>query len=179
MKRVIPAARLWLAGSMLLWFSADAAEHREATARRPSERIYVAEVTRVFDGDTLWVQPEGGGRYRKLRLEGIDAPEICQPWGLASRDALARKVLGQKVQVEVRRYDTYGRALVKLRLGGADVAEQMVSSGHAWSYRWRSQQGPYAAEEDRARQQRRGLFEDAEPELPRQFRQRHGPCPQP
>ena len=43
--------------------------------------VYEARVTRVFDGDTLWVQPLDGGRYRKLRLDGLDAPEICQSGG--------------------------------------------------------------------------------------------------
>ena len=154
-------------------------DHRDEASNRPSERTYYAEVTRVFDGDTLWVRPERGGRYRKLRLDGIDAPEICQPGGQASRDALAQKVMGRQVQVDVRRYDTYGRALVKLRLNGTDVAAQMVGTGHAWSYRWQRQKGPYAAEEDVARKQRKGLFSDPNPELPREFRKRYGPCPLP
>ena len=32
-------------------------------------------VTWVTDGDTLWVRPDAGGRARKLRLKGVDAPE--------------------------------------------------------------------------------------------------------
>lgn len=140
---------------------------------------YAARVTRVSDGDTLWVKPLAGGRYRKLRLDGIDAPEICQSGGTASRDALAARVLEQVVTVRVHRFDDYGRALVRLTQGGDDVAAAMVREGHAWSYRWRRSLGPYAAEEAQARARRKGLFGDAGAEVPRDFRRRHGPCPVP
>ncbi len=141
--------------------------------------VYEARVTRVSDGDTLWVQPLPDGRFRKLRLDGIDAPEICQPGGVASRDALAARVLRQVVTVHERRRDDYGRALVKLQHAGDDVAAVMVRQGQAWSYRWRHSDGPYAREEALARTQRQGLFAAGEIEHPRDFRRRHGPCPMP
>ena len=57
-------------------------------------------VTRVSDGDTLWVRPVNGGKPRKLRIDGIDAPEICQTWGVKSREALSSRVLNQTVLVQ-------------------------------------------------------------------------------
>lgn len=155
----------------LLWASSAAAAAAEAGAE-----VYAARVSRVFDGDTVWVRPMDGGRYRKLRIDGIDAPEICQPGGTASRDALAGRVLEQVVTVSVRRYDDYGRGLAKLTHQGDDVAAWMVVQGQAWSYRWRRSLGPFKDEEERARRMRKGLFAEATPELPREFRQRHGPC---
>jgi micrococcal nuclease len=149
----------------------------EATADTP--KVYAARVSRVFDGDTLWVKPLDGGRYRKLRIDGIDAPEICQAGGIASRDALARRVLNQVVEVSVRLHDDYGRGLAKLTHQDDDVAAWMVAQGQAWSYRWRRSLGPFKDEEARARQGRKGLFSDASAEVPRAFRQRHGPCPLP
>jgi len=142
----------------------------------PAPQVYEARVTRVSDGDTVWVQPLSGGRYRKLRLEGLDAPEICQNGGPASRDALAQRVLRQNVTVTERQRDDYGRGLARLRHAGDDVGGWMVASGQAWSYRWRRSLGPYQAQETRARAQRIGLFSQADAELPRSFRQRHGPC---
>ncbi|WP_310566532.1 thermonuclease family protein [Hydrogenophaga sp.] len=133
----------------------------------------------MFDGDTLWVQPLDGGRYRKLRLDGLDAPEICQDGGVASRDALAARVLRQVVTVRERSHDDYGRALVRLQHGGDDVGAFMVQQGQAWSYRWRHSEGPFAQEEAQARAQKKGLFTAASPEPPRDFRRRHGPCPMP
>lgn len=141
-----------------------------------AETIYAARVSRVFDGDTLWVRPLDGGRYRKLRIDGIDAPEICQTGGIASRDVLAGRVLNQVVTVSVRWHDDYGRGLARLTHQGDDVAAWMVAQGQAWSYRWRRSPGPFKDEEDRARRASKGLFAEAAVELPRQFRQRHGPC---
>ena len=67
--------------------------------------------THVSDGDTVWVQPEQGGEAQKIRLLGIDAPEICQAWGPQSRDALQGLLQGQTVDVKGRNRDTYGRLL--------------------------------------------------------------------
>lgn len=137
---------------------------------------YMAQVTAVPDGDTLWVQPEGGKSTRKLRLLGIDAPEICQPGGVASRDALRRLTGAKRVRVQVKYHDVYGRGLARIQLGERDVGAVMVHSGHAWSARFRRSLGPYAREEAQARQARDGVFSAASPELPRDFRKRHGSC---
>lgn len=144
-----------------------------------TDEVYSARVSRVFDGDTVWVKPLAGGTYRKLRLDGIDAPEICQSGGEASRDVLARRLLNQVVEVRVRAQDDYGRGVARLNHQGDDVGAWLVANGQAWSYRWRRSQGPFAAEESRARASKLGLFKEAAAELPRDFRKRHGPCPMP
>ena len=141
--------------------------------------VYTARVTRVFDADTVWVQPAKGGRWRKLRLDGVDAPEICQTLGVAARDALAARLLDQSVSVRERAHDRYGRGLVIIERGGEDVNAWLVRTGWAWASRWRGQ-GVYAKDEDRARGARRGVWATAEaPETPRDFRRRHGPCEPP
>ena len=145
---------------------------------RPDD-AYEARVTRVSDGDTLWVKPVAGGSYRKLRIDGVDAPEICQDGGPAARDALARRVLERTVVVRERRRDDYGRALVRLTHEGEDVAGWLVREGWAWSYHWRHSDGPFAIEETLARKGRKGVFASTEVENPRDFRKRHGPCPMP
>lgn len=141
-----------------------------------AQETFAGKVSFVTDGDTLWVQPDAGGAPRKLRLDGIDAPEICQSGGAAARVVLVQRALYQRVQVTVRRHDDYGRALARLELAGDDLGAQLVRAGQAWSYRWRQDPGPYAAEEALARQARRGLFADPQPERPRDFRKRHGSC---
>ncbi len=138
--------------------------------------VFNGKVTYVADGDTLWVQPDTGGTPRKLRIDGIDAPEICQAGGAASRALLAQMVLHQQVRVAVRRQDVYGRGLARVWLNGNDLGAQMVRSGQAWSYRWRRDTGPYAAEETLARGSGLGLFAARQAELPRDFRKRHGAC---
>jgi endonuclease YncB( thermonuclease family) len=138
--------------------------------------VFVARVLSVSDGDTLWVVPAGGEGPRKLRLDGIDAPEICQAGGVASRDTLRQLVDRQSVRVFVRAHDDYGRGLAHIEVNGRDVGAAMVLVGQAWSYRWRRSLGPYATEESMARLTKAGLFAEATPELPRDFRKRHGSC---
>ncbi len=138
--------------------------------------VFAGKVAFVTDGDTLWVRPDAGGAPRKLRIEGIDAPEICQAGGEAARELLKRWVLHQQVEVTVRSHDDYGRGLAQIRVDGSDLGAELVRAGQAWSYRWRRDLGPYAAEEAAARAAGLGLFAAAQVELPRAFRQRHGPC---
>jgi micrococcal nuclease len=139
-----------------------------------------AIVTRVSDGDTLWVRPLDAGSKRrpiKLRLQGIDAPERCQTWGPQAQRALSSKVLHKEVQLQTRGRDDHERVLGNVWLGEEDVSAWMVDHGHAWSYRYRNSAGPYAAQEEKARQNKRGLFADPQAVEPRQFRQNNGPCP--
>lgn len=144
-----------------------------------AREVFIGMVSFVSDGDTVWVRPQAGGSPRKLRIDGIDAPEICQAGGADSREALASYVLNRRVEVTVRRYDEYGRGLASFVLDRRDVGAQMVSTGRAWSYRWKRSLGPYSSEELVARQASLGLFAGHRPELPRDFRKRHGPCHSP
>jgi micrococcal nuclease len=138
--------------------------------------VFTGVVSYVTDGDTLWVQPDSGGQPQKLRLEGIDAPEICQTGGEDAKAMLTQYAQYQRVEVTVRLKDSYGRGLARVRLNGVDLGAQMVLSGQAWSYRWRRSLGPYAQEESVARESRRGVFASAQAELPGDFRKSHGSC---
>jgi micrococcal nuclease len=140
-------------------------------------RVIEGTVTRVSDGDTLWLQLQSGARAPvKLRLQGIDAPERCQPWGEQSRAALAARVLQRHVAVSTKSSDDYGRVLGLLSLDGEDINAWMVAQGHAWSARWHRSIGRYAAQEQTARVSRKGLFAQPDAIEPRQFRKVHGPC---
>ncbi|MFM2074838.1 MAG: hypothetical protein RJB34_1143 [Pseudomonadota bacterium] len=137
---------------------------------------FSARVVTVSDGDTVWVTPLQSQRRMKLRLQGLDAPERCQPGGDEATRALRELVLNQTVAVDVSGHDDYQRGLARIRLQGKDVGAFMVSQGLAWSYRFKADPGPYVREEQAARQAKRGVFAQARPERPRDFRRRHGPC---
>ena len=137
---------------------------------------FAARVVSVSDGDTVWVTPVQSQRRQKLRMQGMDAPERCQPGGEASTRALRELLLNQTVEVEVSGKDDYQRGLARIRYQGKDVGAFMVSQGHAWSYRFKSDPGPYVREEQAARQARLGVFAQARAERPYDFRRRHGPC---
>lgn len=133
-------------------------------------------VTLVVDGDTVHVRATPNAEPRSVRIQGIDAPESCQAHGRVATQALKDMVLGRTVRVATTRQDDYGRDLAVLHVGREDVGQRMVIAGHAWSYRFKKDAGPYAAQERQAKQMRSGLFSDPAAEYPGKFRRRHGPC---
>jgi micrococcal nuclease len=163
------AAHGWLAAvAALVWAGAATAGPGDAG---------LGQVVRVTDGDSLWWKPEAGGRALRVRLKGIDAPEICQAHGPQSRDALAALVNGRKVRLETVGQDDHGRWLGRLKsTEGVDLAARLVWQGQAWSYRYKGDPGPYAAEEAQAVAARRGLHRAPGAMQPRNFRLQHGPC---
>ena len=104
-----------------------------------------AWVSWVMDGDTVLLVREGQHEPVKLRIEGIDAPEICQPGGPEARDAMILLALRKPVQVTDHGQDVYGRQIGRLSVDGVDLGAEMVRSGMAWAYRFRTGRGPYAA----------------------------------
>ncbi len=136
----------------------------------------VGTVSHVSDGDSVWLKPASGGPALELRLEGIDAPEICQAWGRESRDALAREVLNRRVAARISGHDSYGRSLAILVRDGVNINRLQVMEGQAWSYRYKHDRGPYVGPERVAIALNRGLHATAGAVLPREFRQTHGPC---
>lgn len=140
-----------------------------------------AWVSWVMDGDTVLLVPQAqADRPRepfKLRIQGIDAPESCQPGGERSRDALIALVLRRPVQVERHGQDSYGRQLGRLFAGEQDVGAEMVRAGWAWAYSYRTGRGPYAALQREAERARRGVFAASGTAMsPAVFRQFHGSC---
>jgi micrococcal nuclease len=133
-------------------------------------------VSHVTDGDTVWVRPDDGTPAQQVRIEGIDAPEICQAFGRESRDALSQHLLRRRVVLVTRGEDDYRRTIARVRVGRTDAGKWMVSHGYAWSYKFRSNSGPYRHEESHARSRRLGLWAQGDAERPRDFRVRHGSC---
>lgn len=138
-----------------------------------------ATVVHVTDGDTVYVRTAGQVAAVPVRVLHIDAPEICQRGGQASRDALAALVLHRQVSLELEGIDRYGRELGRLYVQGQDVGRAMVAQGQAWSDpppRQGRAAGPYAEEQRQARAARIGLFAQDRPEFPGSFRRRQGSC---
>jgi endonuclease YncB( thermonuclease family) len=122
-----------------------------ATADQP-------KVISVYDGDTLKVVQNG--QQTTVRLQGIDAPEIGQPFGTKSRDHLAALAKGKMVTVHEHGHDKYGRTLGRIEIEGEDVNQTMVADGMAWHFRRFDKSAELAAAEEKARDAKRGLWAD-------------------
>uniref|UniRef100_UPI00402A7F97 thermonuclease family protein n=1 Tax=Turicimonas muris TaxID=1796652 RepID=UPI00402A7F97 len=76
----------------------------------------------------------------KIRLLGIDAPELKMEGGNASRRHLENLIRSGNNQVRIyylskKKFDRYGRIIGKVVTNNIDVNRQMVLDGHAWFYR--------------------------------------------
>lgn len=128
-----------------------------------------ARVVGVSDGDTVTVL-DGANKTHKVRLAGIDAPERAQPHGVRAKQALSELVFGREVSVFIVDRDRYGRVVARVYVGNVDVNAELVRSGMVWVYR-RYNQDPFLPPlEEEARAQRRGLWADASPTPPWEFR---------
>lgn len=126
-------------------------------------------VVSVHDGDTVLCLDRDNVQ-RKVRLVGIDAPEIGQPFGTKSRDGLRALVLRKSVTVHEHGEDRYGRTLGSLEIEGGDVALLMLAAGMAWQFTRYSDDEVLAAAEAEARAARRGLWAEPEPVPPWDWR---------
>lgn len=130
-------------------------------------------VTSVYDGDTVTLATGD-----KIRLAGIDAPEIKQPFGIQSRDALRAAVLNKPVTVSWSKLDRYKRKVGKIYLHRVDQNWRQVQAGLVWHYKaYQDEQSNrdrvrYARAESEARAARLGLWSDDSPVAPWEFRRR-------
>jgi endonuclease YncB( thermonuclease family) len=130
----------------------------------------------VHDGDTITVMDPARGRV-KIRLYGIDCPELDQPGGSKASGLAFMLMHRQMVEGETVDVDRYGREVALVKVKGADVAEALIRAGHAWVYdRYclRSECGTWKRLERKARQEKVGLWadEDDEPVPPWKWRRR-------
>jgi endonuclease YncB( thermonuclease family) len=118
--------------------------------------VLVGSVIKVTDGDTITVQLSSGPI--SVRFHSIDAPEKDQPWGQEARAALAGRLDGRQVALQVETQDRYERLVADVYLGDENINGWMVQQGHAWAYRDYLKDQNYCAWEGVARASRRGLW---------------------
>lgn len=115
---------------------------------------------RVVDGDTLVL----GGQ--KIRLEGIDAPELAQTCrdakgarykcGLAAKAFLEHLTTNSPVTCQGSTEDAYGRRIAICFAGSLNLNRQMVEHGQAYAFVRYSDS--YRIDQEKARQAARGIW---------------------
>ena len=129
-------------------------------------------IPKIVDGDTVYIN-----NY-KIRLEGIDAPEMRQKCkkekfkissiigytfyedyfcGKHSKDNLAAKVNGSKIKCISFTKDKYKRYLAKCFKDKTNLNRWMVRNGYAVAYRRYSKE--YIPDEDFAKENKLGLWQ--------------------
>lgn len=159
-----------------------------ACATQAADSLH-GKVVGVADGDTVTVLDARKKRH-KIRLQGIDAPELHQTFGRKSKQSLSNLVFGQPVKVVLQQRDHYGRWLGKVMVADPscravhcpltlDAGHTQLTRGLAWWYSaYAKEQGAgdaaaYKRAEQEARTRRAGLWQTKKPTPPWVWRQKH------
>ena len=111
----------------------------EPAAVEQTQKLENWQLKSIYDGDTLRVTREN--EELKIRLCGIDAPEIKQPLGIEARDYLRSLVKwgdGNILLLPIEQ-DRYGRTVAEVYVRDSkntavNLNMQLLRDGYAWHY---------------------------------------------
>jgi len=150
-------------------------------------RTVTGTITKVSDGDTIHLTTPEQTKL-KVRLYGIDAPEtpkindrtrqvniVGQPYGEESKQALASKIMGKQVKLDILDIDKYRRMVGMVYLDDRNINLEMIKEGHAEAFIEYLKE-PYKSEflkaEKEGRVAKKGIWSLPDYERPRDFRKR-------
>jgi endonuclease YncB( thermonuclease family) len=135
-------------------------------------QLLTGTVVAVADGDTFTLLTADQQQV-KVRLHGIDCPEKKQPYSAAAKAFTSQAIFGKTVHVQGAKKDRFGRVLGTVYYGtGQCLNEQLLAAGWAWHYKKYDRQAAWAVLEQQARTAKKGLWQDAHPIAPWQWRGR-------
>ncbi|CAB4129772.1 COG1525 Micrococcal nuclease (thermonuclease) homologs [uncultured Caudovirales phage] len=127
------------------------------------------KVVEVLDGDTIKVQTNQ--QIAKIRLAYIDAPELDQKFGTISRNSLSMLTRNKQVVADCKEKDMYGRDLCVVVVEDIVTNDAQLARGLAWAYtQYLPKNSHYPIIEAKAKKEGRGLWSDAKPVAPWDFR---------
>ncbi|EAL52524.1 thermonuclease family protein [Campylobacter upsaliensis RM3195] len=136
------------------------------------EKELTGKVSKVIDGDTIELlakeNPYNHITKLKIRLYGIDAPELKQAYGKEAKEYLSALILKQEVSLIIENKDKYDRFVGTLFLKGQDINKEMVKNGYAHAYESFSKK--YLTEQADAKMFKLGLWQDERVMSPSEFR---------
>lgn len=131
------------------------------------------KVVGISDGDTITVLTDEK-RQVKIRLYGVDCPESKQAYGTRARQSSSGHVFGKRVRVEVADTDRYGRTVgIVTGPDGTVLNRALLTEGMAWLYTGYCKAPvckDWKREEEAARLKKTGLWADASPVPPWEYR---------
>jgi endonuclease YncB( thermonuclease family) len=131
--------------------------------------VFEARCIGVTDGDTITVLRDG--EQIRVRIEGIDAPELGEPFSQNAKRLTAALVHGKDITVEPRGKDRYGRLLARVYVRREDrsrlsLAHALVEAGLAWHFTKYSSDPSLARSQEVAKTAGIGLWSLPNPDPP-------------
>ena len=95
-----------------------------ALSRRNARLVSTQQIFAI-DGDTLRIGSQ------RIRLAGIDTPELSEPGGQAARQRLEQLLQEGLIRIVPHGQDVYGRTVADVFVDGRNVAEVLAQEGYA------------------------------------------------
>lgn len=121
----------------------------------------------VIDGDTIKVIGDSGIPI-SIRLAGIDAPELGQPFGLESKEFLMSKLTNETPRILYKKEGKYGRKVCTILVGQSDLGLEALKAGLAWDTPDSGEQ--YQSASAVAQKHKLGLWRQNNPQPPWEYR---------
>jgi len=137
--------------------------------RAKADVVMVGQIVAIIEGDLMKVLWPGG--IEMVQLSTVDAPERGQAFWEDAKWLTADLTIGQQVIIHLKKDDPFGRKWGEIFLkNGLNVSEVLLQSGFAWLRPDYDGNAKLKAMEATARKRKLGLWKDAHPMPPWQFR---------
>jgi endonuclease YncB( thermonuclease family) len=129
-------------------------------------------VIKILDGDTYDILL-ADNTQKRIRMEGIDAPEKGMPFYRVSKNYLGSLCFNKNVTIQVT--DKDGDRLIGFTYleDGTELSHAMIAAGLAWHFKKYNTDPDLAQLEVRARKKKLGLWIDKNPMAPWDNRSLH------
>jgi micrococcal nuclease len=95
---------------------------------------FEARIVSIVDGDTVDAVPLGSKGTIRIRLHGVDAPERGEPFSSAATRSTRVLLFDQRVSIDGRDVDRYGRLVARVSVRGEDASTALLMAGLACHY---------------------------------------------
>src|SRR4030095_1096225 len=136
---------------------------------------FSARCISVRDGDTIEVLRDN--RAIRVRLEGVDCPELGQGFSQKAKLFTSGLAFGKTVKIPPIGNDEYGRLIARVVVDGKDVSEELLKAGLAWHFKKYNHDQDLAELERKASEDRIGLWSLSNPIAPWDPRHRASVAP--
>ena len=134
-----------------------------------SNLLFSYRVVSVSDGDTITIMLNG--EKQKIRLYGIDTPEINLSFGTEAKQFLSDQILNRDVEIEIKDTDRYKRLVAVVYLNNKSMNELLLKEGWAWWYEaYAKKEYKYKELQEEAQRRKRGMWRNKGNIPPWEFR---------
>lgn len=130
--------------------------------------VHAHKIVGIADGDTVTILVVD--RPLKVKLANIDAPDKGQPFWRESKQSLAELCAGKDAEYREQDIDGHGNPVAIVMCDGIEVNRAQVERGMAWVSQRQNKDLMLPAVEAAARRERKGLWQDAAPVPPWEYR---------